>query len=48
MILLASVLNNIEDVSNLNDRLKFSTFDRDLAYYIVEHRKDKISIDRLL
>lgn len=46
--LLASLLNNIDDVTNLNDRLKLSTYDRDLAYFIVNHRDNKLCDDPLL
>lgn len=42
MTLLASLLNDIEDVKNLNNRLKLSTYDRDLAYFIVNHRGNKL------
>ncbi|XP_051153978.1 CCA tRNA nucleotidyltransferase 1, mitochondrial isoform X2 [Leptopilina boulardi] len=38
--LLASLLNNEQEVIDLHGRLKFSAFERDLAFYIVEHKND--------
>lgn len=36
--LLAALLKNEEEVMDLHARLKFSAFERDLAFYIVEHK----------
>ncbi|CAG4957512.1 unnamed protein product [Colias eurytheme] len=41
MSYLAALLNDIDDVTLLNARLKFSGYDRDMTYFIVEHRDDK-------
>ncbi|CAH4036861.1 CCA tRNA nucleotidyltransferase 1, mitochondrial isoform X1 [Pieris brassicae] len=48
MSYLASLMNNIDDVTLLNSRLKFSGFERDMAYFIVEHRDDKESTRPLM
>lgn len=40
--LLSSLLNKEEDAVQLNARLKLSVFERDLALFIVEHRKPKL------
>ncbi|XP_061384476.1 CCA tRNA nucleotidyltransferase 1, mitochondrial-like isoform X1 [Danaus plexippus] len=41
MTYLAGLLNTIDDVTILHARLKFSSYERDMAYFIVEHRPDK-------
>lgn len=38
--LLTSMLKNQNEVQDLHSRLKFSAFDRDLAFFIVEHKDD--------
>lgn len=38
---LAALLNDVDAVTILHSRLKFSSYDRDLAYFLVEHRDDK-------
>lgn len=43
MSYLAALLKNMDEVTELHNRLKFSSFDRDLAYFLVEHREEKIS-----
>ncbi|XP_013170490.1 PREDICTED: CCA tRNA nucleotidyltransferase 1, mitochondrial-like [Papilio xuthus] len=48
MSYLAALLNNIDAVTVLHNRLKFSGYDRDMAYFIVEHRGDKDHSRRLL
>ncbi|KOB66101.1 tRNA-nucleotidyltransferase 1, mitochondrial [Operophtera brumata] len=41
MSYLAALLRDMDEVTVLHNRLKFSTFDRDLAYFLVEHREEK-------
>ncbi|XP_023934768.1 CCA tRNA nucleotidyltransferase 1, mitochondrial isoform X2 [Bicyclus anynana] len=41
MSYLAALLENIDDVTVLHARLKFSSYERDMAYFIVEHRGEK-------
>lgn len=41
MTYLAALLRSIDDVTVLNARLKFSSYERDMAYFIVEHRGEK-------
>lgn len=43
MSMLTALLNNLDDVTELNNRLKFSAYDRDLAYFIVNNREEQIS-----
>ncbi|KAG7297902.1 hypothetical protein JYU34_018657 [Plutella xylostella] len=43
MSYLAALLRDMDEVTVLHSRLKFSSFDRDLAYYLVEHRGDKVA-----
>ncbi|XP_050674983.1 CCA tRNA nucleotidyltransferase 1, mitochondrial isoform X2 [Leptidea sinapis] len=43
MSYLAALLTNLDDVTLLHTRLKFSAFDRDMTYFIVEHRGEKES-----
>ncbi|CAH2045241.1 unnamed protein product, partial [Iphiclides podalirius] len=38
---LAALLNDIDAVTVLHSRLKFSGYERDMAYFLVEHREDK-------
>lgn len=42
MTLLSSLLKTQEEVLALNSRLKLSTYERDLALFVVEHRQPKI------
>lgn len=48
MTLLAALLNEPEDVYQLNDRLKLSAYDRELALFVVQHRELKPDIKPLL
>ncbi|KAJ8714078.1 hypothetical protein PYW08_007698 [Mythimna loreyi] len=48
MSYLAALLTDLDEVTMLNSRLKFSCYDRDLAYFLVEHRGDKIDSRPLL
>ncbi|KAJ8723866.1 hypothetical protein PYW07_007846 [Mythimna separata] len=48
MSYLAALLTDLDDVTVLFSRLKFSGYDRDLAYFLVEHRGDKIASRPLL
>lgn len=48
MSYLAALLNDIDAVTILHNRLKFSGYDRDMTYFIVEHREDKNHSRRLL
>ncbi|XP_034833936.1 CCA tRNA nucleotidyltransferase 1, mitochondrial [Maniola hyperantus] len=41
MSYLAALLRNIDDVTLLHARLKFSSYERDMAYFIIEHRDEK-------
>lgn len=43
MSYLVALLRDIDDVTVLYNRLKFSGYDRDLAYFLVEHRGEKVS-----
>lgn len=38
---MAALLHDMDDVTFLHSRLKFSGYDRDLTYFLVEHRSDK-------
>ncbi|GBP24287.1 CCA tRNA nucleotidyltransferase 1, mitochondrial [Eumeta japonica] len=40
MTILASLLRDLDEVAALNNRLKFSVYDRQLAYFIVEYRNE--------
>ncbi|GLV37981.1 uncharacterized protein CBL_12293 [Carabus blaptoides fortunei] len=48
MTLLSVLLNEPEDVYRLNDRLKLSAYDRELALFVVQHRELKPDIKPLL
>lgn len=48
MSYLAALSQNIDDVTVLHSRLKFSSYDRDMAYFIVENRDDKTGSRPLL
>lgn len=48
MSYLSALLTDLDDVTLLYSRLKFSGYDRDLAYFLVEHRGDKIASRPLL
>lgn len=48
MSYLAALVKDFDEVTLLHSRLKFSRFDRDLTYFIVEHRGDKIDDRPLL
>ncbi|XP_068619123.1 CCA tRNA nucleotidyltransferase 1, mitochondrial isoform X2 [Battus philenor] len=48
MSYLAALLRDIDAVTLLHSRLKFSGYDRDLAYFLVEHRGDKDDTRTLL
>ncbi|XP_063831304.1 CCA tRNA nucleotidyltransferase 1, mitochondrial [Ostrinia nubilalis] len=48
MSYLAALLKDMDEVTILYARLKFSAYDRDLAYFIVEHREEAHSEDRPL
>lgn len=41
MSYLTALLYNIDDVTVLHNRLKFSSYDRDMAYFLVENRNEK-------
>lgn len=45
---LAALLTDLDEVTALFSRLKFSGYDRDLAYFLVEHRGDKVDSRPLL
>ncbi|KRT85112.1 hypothetical protein AMK59_1808 [Oryctes borbonicus] len=45
--LLSTLLRTQEDVTVLHGRLKFSAYERDLAFFLIEHRKPKISSNPL-
>lgn len=45
--LLSSLLKTEDEVSVLNSRLKLSVYERELAYFVVRHRKPKISTNPL-
>ncbi|XP_013184983.2 CCA tRNA nucleotidyltransferase 1, mitochondrial isoform X2 [Amyelois transitella] len=45
---LVTLLKDMDEVTVLHSRLKFSGYDRDLAYFLVEHRGDKVSNNPLL
>ncbi|XP_026314649.1 CCA tRNA nucleotidyltransferase 1, mitochondrial [Hyposmocoma kahamanoa] len=40
---LVALLKNMDEVTMLHNRLRFSGYDRDMAYFLVEHRGDKDS-----
>lgn len=42
MSYLAALLSNLDEVTLLQNRLKCSAYERDLTYFLVEHREDKI------
>ncbi|CAH0594295.1 unnamed protein product [Chrysodeixis includens] len=48
MSYLAALLTDLDQVTDLHSRLKFSSYDRDLAYFLVEHRGDKVAARPLL
>ncbi|XP_059053229.1 CCA tRNA nucleotidyltransferase 1, mitochondrial isoform X2 [Achroia grisella] len=48
MCYIAALLWDRDDVTVLHCRLKLSTYDRDLTYFLVEHRADKVSTRPLL
>lgn len=48
MSYLAALLKDIDEVTVLFTRLKFSAYDRDLAYFLIEHREEKVSDRPLL
>ncbi|XP_049877804.1 CCA tRNA nucleotidyltransferase 1, mitochondrial [Pectinophora gossypiella] len=48
MSYLAALLRDMDDVTLLHNRLKFSGYDRDMTYFLVEHRGDKVSSSRPL
>ncbi|XP_026745361.1 CCA tRNA nucleotidyltransferase 1, mitochondrial-like [Trichoplusia ni] len=48
MSYLAALLTDLDQVTVLHSRLKFSSYDRDLAYFLVEHRVDKVAERPLL
>lgn len=41
MSYLAALLRDMDEVTVLHRRLKFSGYDREMLYYIVEHRENK-------
>lgn len=43
MSYLVALLKDMDEVTMLHNRLKFSGYDRDMAYFLVEHRGDKDS-----
>ncbi|KAK3931401.1 CCA tRNA nucleotidyltransferase 1, mitochondrial [Frankliniella fusca] len=45
---LAACINDLKEALTLNARLKMSTFERELAYFIVEHRAEKSDFKPLL
>ncbi|XP_053613759.1 CCA tRNA nucleotidyltransferase 1, mitochondrial isoform X2 [Plodia interpunctella] len=45
---LVALLKDMDEVTVLHNRLKFSGYDRDLAYFLVEHRGDKVHDKPLL
>lgn len=48
MSYLAALLRDLDEVTMLHNRLKFSGYDRDMAYFLVEHRGDKLAARPLL
>ncbi|KAI5631155.1 poly A polymerase head domain-containing protein [Phthorimaea operculella] len=48
MSYMASLLKDMDEVTVLHNRLKFSSYDRDLTYFLVEHRGEKVSPARPL
>lgn len=48
MSYLAALLLDIDEVTVLHNRLKFSGYERDLTYFLVEHRDDKVGSRPLL
>ncbi|KAM3960552.1 CCA tRNA nucleotidyltransferase 1, mitochondrial [Aphomia sociella] len=48
MSYVAALLRDMDEVTILHSRLKFSGYDRDLAYFLVEHREEKVSTRPLL
>ncbi|XP_026760603.2 CCA tRNA nucleotidyltransferase 1, mitochondrial isoform X2 [Galleria mellonella] len=48
MSYVAALLRNVDEVTVLHSRLKFSSYDRDLTYFLVVHREDKVSTRPLL
>lgn len=46
MSYLVALLKDIDEVTMLHNRLKFSGYDRDMTYFLVEHRGDKDSPSR--
>ncbi|KAG6455496.1 hypothetical protein O3G_MSEX009225 [Manduca sexta] len=47
MSYLAALLKDIDEVTVLHSRLKFSGYERDMTYFLVEHRGDKICMKPL-
>ncbi|XP_026291077.1 CCA tRNA nucleotidyltransferase 1, mitochondrial isoform X1 [Frankliniella occidentalis] len=45
---LSACINDLKEALTLNARLKMSTFERELAYFIVEHRAENCDIKPLL
>ncbi|XP_075982702.1 CCA tRNA nucleotidyltransferase 1, mitochondrial isoform X2 [Anticarsia gemmatalis] len=48
MSYMASLLLDLDEVTLLQNRLKLSGYERDMTYFIVEHRGDKVSTRPLL
>uniref|UniRef100_U5EXI2 Putative trna nucleotidyltransferase/polya polymerase n=1 Tax=Corethrella appendiculata TaxID=1370023 RepID=U5EXI2_9DIPT len=48
LTLLSALLNKPEEAIHLNLRLKFSVFERELTYFIVQNRKEMENIDEIL
>lgn len=48
MSYMAALLQDMDEVTVLQNRLKFSGYDRDLTYFLVEHRADKVANRPLL
>lgn len=40
---LAALVKDLDEVTVLHSRMKFSKLERDLLYFLVEHRDDKVS-----
>lgn len=45
---LSALLNTPEDAVNLNMRLKFTVYERELCYFITQNREETATIDELL
>uniref|UniRef100_A0A182JGI0 Poly A polymerase head domain-containing protein n=1 Tax=Anopheles atroparvus TaxID=41427 RepID=A0A182JGI0_ANOAO len=46
--LLSALLHSPEDAVNLNLRLKFTVYERELCYFLTQNREDTVAIDEIL